>query len=275
MGSLGRASASPAARWRAELQSWALPDELLAAAPESPWHLPPALFAHRAAETQAEAGARPSTARALEVLRPGGVVLDVGAGAGAASLALAPPAALIVAVDEQEEMLRAFAAAAEASGAAHREIEGRWPDASSRAPLADVVVCHHVVYNVAEIVPFLEALTGHARTRVVVEMTRLHPMSDLSPLFRELHGLERPTHPTVDDFAEVLSELGYDFRMEPFRTPSRSAEADLAERVAFARRRLCVGPERDEEIEAFLRERGRALEDLVTLYWDRAGDAVS
>lgn len=58
-------------------------------------------------------------------------------------------------------MLGAFAERADATGAAHTEIEGRWPDAADGTPAADVVVCHNVVYNVADLVPFVRALADH------------------------------------------------------------------------------------------------------------------
>lgn len=246
----------------------ALPEELLASAPEPPWHLPPQLFVQRAERARDERPPRPSTARALEVLDGGELVLDVGAGAGAASLPLAPPAGFIVAVDEKDEMLDAFAGAAAAQQTAHEEIRGRWPDVAGDAPEADLVVCHHVVYNVADIVPFVEALTAHARRRVVVEMTRRHPMSGLSPLFRAIHGLERPTRPSADDLLAVLSEMGYVFRADAFSRPHVFAEGHREQSVAFARRRLCVGPERDEEIERYLRDSDGGVEELVTVSWE-------
>ena len=93
----------------------------------------------------------------------------MGAGGGAASLPLAPPAALLVAVDESQAMLNSFAEAATRRRARHELIAGRWPDVAATAPVADVVVCHHVAYNVPDLAPFLRALTDHARYRVVLE----------------------------------------------------------------------------------------------------------
>ena len=45
-------------------------------------------------------------------------------------------------------MLVGFAAAFERAGVTHREVLGRWPDVAADVAAADVVVCHHVVYNV-------------------------------------------------------------------------------------------------------------------------------
>src|SRR5215211_9413544 len=99
------------ARWREQLDGWAIPEEILAAAPESPWAYPVGLFRSRARR----AGSRPTTPSNREAARylpEGGSVLDVGAGAGAASLPLAGTAGRLVAVDESPEMLASFLAAA-------------------------------------------------------------------------------------------------------------------------------------------------------------------
>ena len=71
---------------------------------------------------------------------------------------------------------------------------------ASAAPIADVVVCHHVVYNVADIVPFLTALATHARLAVVLELTSRHPQVAWSDAWRHFWGIERPTpapRPTI------------------------------------------------------------------------------
>jgi SAM-dependent methyltransferase len=186
------------ARWREQLDGWAIPEEILAAAPESPWAFPVGLFRSRARR----AGSRPATPSNREAARslpPGGSVLDVGAGGGAASLPLAGVAGRLVAVDESADMVAAFLAAAEAAGVPASGVEGRWPEVAGRVAPADVVVCHHVLYNVADLAPFADALTGHARRRVVAELTERHPLVGLAPLWRRFHGLERPSGPGADD----------------------------------------------------------------------------
>src|SRR6266508_4445300 len=98
-------------RWRADLEGWAIPEEILARAPESPWGFPVELFRAKAEQAQAQL-ASPSVSEALRWLAPGGTVLDIGAGGGAASLPLAGRAGRIVAVDQLPGMLEAFRAAA-------------------------------------------------------------------------------------------------------------------------------------------------------------------
>lgn len=265
---MARALEVATARWAAQLAAWAIPDAILAAAPESPWGFPPALFQRTAANALASAHATPSRRRALEVLAVGGSVLDVGAGAGAASLPLVPPAGSVVAVDEGQAMLDAFAGNASTRGAGHREVLGRWPDVAVDVGPADVVMCHHVVYNVSDLAPFLTALDSHARRRVVIELTARHPQSDLNPLWKSIHGLDRPTGPVADDATSVASALGFYVRIERSEQPSLWHEAHMSERVAFARRRLCVGPEFDSRIADFLESSGSDDRELVTIWWD-------
>jgi SAM-dependent methyltransferase len=257
-----------ARRWREDLDSWAIPPEILAAAPESPWGCPTGLFAQAAEEALAAPPAEqfPSQRRALEVLPDGGSILDVGAGGGAASLPLCPPGASVTAVDQSAGMLATFAKLAEQQGVAHTVVEGLWPDVAGQVGPADVVVCHHVLYNVGDLVPFVAALTDRARRRVVVEITASHPQSLLNPLWEHFHGVVRPTRPTAEDAATVLRDLGLHIDIEEFARPLRWANADRREHVAFARRRLCLPAERDDEVDAVL-DGSPCLRPHVTLWW--------
>ena len=263
------AARDASARWARQLAAWAIPETVLAGAPESPWGFPPQLFARSAEQALADPVVTPSRLRAMEAVPPGGSVLDVGAGAGAASLPLAPPASVLIAVDESQAMLDVFGEGAERRGVGHTEILGRWPDVAPNTPLADVIVCHHVVYNVGDLAPFLAALDDHGERRVVVELTDRHPQSDLSPLWRSIHGVDRPTRPTATDAAEVAVALGYDVHVERFERPALWHDAPRDDRIAFARRRLCVGSEHDAEIEAYLDETADVRRTLVTLWWCR------
>ena len=255
--------------WAGALADWALPREIVDAAPESPWCYPPAVFEWTPERAAAEADETPSRRRALEAIPAGGSVLDVGVGGGRGSLPLAPPAKLVVGVDPSAELLAAFAAAAERLGVACRTVHGQWPAVAAHVEPEDVVVSNHVIYNVADLVPFAAALTDHARRRVVLEITAEHPASNLNEAWRALHGLERPTSPTAADAVAVLREMGLDVRSEEGERRLTPAGGTRAEVVAFARRRLCVGPERDPEVDALLGPDFEApLRRIVTMWWD-------
>ncbi|MGH2389176.1 MAG: class I SAM-dependent methyltransferase [Chloroflexota bacterium] len=265
-----------AEEWTTALGSWAIPEYILAAAPESPWEFPTTLFAQRA--DAAVATLSPSNRKALEALPAGGTVLDVGCGAGAASLPLTACAGRLVGVDPSEAMLEAFRERAEARGVAVTTVVGNWPATAADAPDADVVVCHHVAYNVSDLADFARTLQGHARSRVVLELTAEHPLRSLNDLWMRFHGLARPGRPTADDAVAVLREIGIQPGRENWQAPALTAFARPEDLVAWTRRRLCLPPERDAEIaEAIAADlvgdaTGRVAlpaRPVVTLWWDR------
>jgi SAM-dependent methyltransferase len=238
------------ARWAESLERWAIPDEILAQAPVSPWQHDTAMFV---VDDTLDRNAHAAEIARAVLPAAGGSVLDVGCGGGRAALSLVPPAELVIGVDQSPAMLAEFARAAAAAGVSSTTIEGRWPDVAILTPAADVVVCHHVAYNVADIEPFLLALTAHARLAVVLVLPPRHPLSAWNDAWRHFWGLERPTEPTADDLVEVLAGLGLDpERWDVPRPPLARATADAASHVGSARRRLCLTEDRDEELAAYL-----------------------
>jgi len=255
-----------AERWRDGLATWAIPEHILAQARDDPWALPPSIFESDDREMTV------SHRRALEKLPPEGDVLDVGAGRCAMSLPLRPPAGRIIAVDSQPSMLEGTRADV--------AIPGRWPEVAEAAGTADVVVCGHVLYNVAHLPPFIRALTHAARRRVVVEITRSHPRDRAMEraLWRHFWGLERPTVPTWEDAREVIRETGVEPAAELWESTQRGGFADLDELVAFMRRTVCLDASRDGEVRSIVRQHAVEREGrwrlsaeprrLVTLWWD-------
>ncbi len=237
-------------RWAAQLAGWAIPDEILEGASTSPWQLDAATFA--VDDTLDRSTLAAAIARA-ELPAAGGSVLDVGCGGGRASMALVPPAEFVIGVDESHAMLASFSGAADAAVVESLAIPGRWPDVASDTPRADVVVCHHTAYNVADIVPFVDALTDHARGAVVMVLPALHPRSAWNEAWKHFWGLDRPTGPTASDFADVLAELRIDaVRWEmPRPALSRHGE-DPATLVPTALRILCLGEDRRDDVAAYL-----------------------
>ncbi|HET7530656.1 MAG TPA: methyltransferase domain-containing protein [Mycobacteriales bacterium] len=248
-------------RWRLELEAWAIPDEILARAPEPPWGFPVELF--RAGNESTDT---PSRDVALDALPAGGTVLDVGCGGGAASLALVPPAGRVVGVDSTPGMLTEYAVEAATRGVAHDEVEGTWPDVAATAGTADVVVCHHVFYNVADLPPFVTALTAAAQRRVVVELTASHPLTAGAPLWRHFHGIDRPDGPTADLALEVLREIGVTPQSKAWSRPPRDVPREAY--VRLNRRRLCLPVEAEPEVDRMMADPTTASRDVVTIWWD-------
>lgn len=255
----------PGRRWREALEQWAIPPSILDQAPANPWVHPPKMFRSNADDSIDT----PSMAAAALLLGSGGSVLDVGCGGGRSSLALG--AGLIteaIGVDEQQAMLDQFVQAAAARSIPSRTVLGLWPGAADDTPVADVVVCHHVVYNVAMIDEFVAALSSHARRGVVVELPDAHPTSPYNTLWKRFWGLERPSEPSADLFVEVVRAAGWVPCVERSTRPPRKPQLDVAEFVAFVRQRLCLSADRDAEITQALTTDFEGTETaIVTVWW--------
>jgi SAM-dependent methyltransferase len=268
-------------RWRADLAAWAIPEHITAAVTESPWVLPRQVFARRADRVSA-APSGPSYERAFAALDPAGSVLDVGSGAGAASLPLLPRATSLTAVDTDAGMLKRLAQRAAAAGVPVAAVLGTWPGAAAQAGPADVTVCHHVVYNAPDVRPFLEALTASARRLVIAELTTRHPLTALNDLWLRFHGLQRPTSPTAADLLEILVAMGLRPRHQTWRRPGGRDYAGFDELVDVTRRRLCLPPERAAEVGEALVESGvdpghpldlgSSGREVMSIWWNGMAD---
>jgi SAM-dependent methyltransferase len=266
-------------RWQADLAAWAIPEHITAAVSESPWVLPRQVFARRADRLAAAPGG-PSYEREWAALDPPGTLLDVGSGAGAASLPLLPRCTRLTAVDTDAEMLAMLGERAGRAGVTATLIQGTWPDAAAEAGVADVVVCHHVTYNVAAIAPFLLAMTAAARRTVVLEMTATHPLTSLNELWLRFHGLRRPAGPTAADLLAILAALGIEAGQVRWHRSGGADYATFRELTDVTRRRLCLPPDRTADVAAALTEAGVDPEhpvdlgssgrDVVTIWWPGA-----
>ncbi len=252
-----------ARHWRYSLDAWAIPEEILAAAEESPWIHPLEFF-----QVPDVIESSPSHDRAREALPSGGSVLDVGCGAGIAAFALAPPAAHVIGVDRQAEMLAEFHVCAEQRGVACATIEGSWPEVADETPSSDIVTAHHVVYNVGDIVPFIRALNDHARVRVVLEMPDHHPLAPMSAAWRHFWRLERPLAPTSSDLVDVLTESGIEAHQEQWSGTMRTAK-NLEDAAHLMRIQLCLPQSREDEVREYLISRpSSSVRALSTIWWD-------
>jgi SAM-dependent methyltransferase len=250
--------------WRAKLEAWAIPKEILDQAPENPWIHPPAMFQIPDVITDSI-----SHQRAREAIQVNGSVLDIGCGGGIAAFALTPPATTVIGVDHQPEMLEMFEENAKLRRVSVATFDGFWPEVERSTPVADVVVAHHVLYNVAKVEDFLVAMNSHATKRVVIEMPQQHPLTTATPLWQHFWNLDRPTDPKPEDLIRVLAELGIDANLELWEGEMRQ-EANLEMQAHYSRIRLCLQPEREGEVLEFLKNQPKvALRKLATIWWDK------
>ena len=251
------------------LRRWAIPEDLVAAAAETPYFFSSAVFTAAADAALDRGDDTPSESVACDALPDGGTVLDVGVGAGAASLRL--PAGHVIGVDPSAELLDAFVARAAQRGMRATAIQGSWPDVALRTPSADIVVCHHVAFNVGDLAGFAAALTSHAQRRVVIELTAVHPMTWMAPYWHALHGISQPDRPTVDDAVAVLTQLGLTIHQRRWERQVQIIGENDADATARIARRLCLPPDRHDELSRLLaRTPPPTTRDVVTLWWERS-----
>jgi hypothetical protein len=166
-------------------------------------------------------------------------------------------------------MLTIFTENAKRFGCEAQVIEGFWPAVADRTPNAEVVVSHHVAFNVPEIEDFIIALNVKAKNRVVIEIPQQHPLSNLSELWKHFWKLERPTEPTADLLNEIVSELGFKSQIENWDGQMRG-EIDLDQAAEFNRIRLCLPKSKFREVRDFMENNPpKKARKLATIWWDK------
>ncbi len=251
-------------KWKKDLEAWAIPKEIIEQAEESPWIHPPILF-----QLPANIVDTFSYQMAREALPVDGSVLDIGCGGGIAAFALTGRVKKVIGVDHQPEMLTMFNENAKQRGINSQTFAGFWPDIAKQIPSADVVTCHQVVYNVQEIVPFLQALNDHATKRVVIEMPAKHPLANMDKAWSHFWKLSRPTDPTPQDLVEVLNEMGIKAFIHYWSGAMRQ-ETDIDQEAEFMTTRLCLAKDRQTEVKKFLEVQPKIYSrELATIWWDK------
>ncbi len=146
-------------------------------------------------------------------------VLDVGAGTGRFTLALAPLVKHITAVEPNAAMLSYLRQdASEQKHANISLVQTTWQDAPDNLT-ADIVICSHVVYPILDIVPFLERLQAATRGACYLYVRANHIDAFTSPLWRHFHGDERCLPPGYIHVLDVLFEMGIYANVEIVKLP--------------------------------------------------------
>jgi SAM-dependent methyltransferase len=135
-------------------------------------------------------------------------VLDVGAGTGRFSLALAPQVDHIIAVEPSAAMmdfLRQDAAARDLNNISY--VQTTWQEAPDNLQ-ADIVICSHVIYPIRDIEPFLLKLQNATLQVCYIYARASHIDALTADLWRHFHHDERCLPPGYIHVLDVLYEMG-------------------------------------------------------------------
>jgi len=196
-------------------------------------------------DRRARSYARSTHARSDEFLQvlepylgPRKTLIDVGAGTGRHATPLAERLEWVTAVEPSEGMR---------SHIPPREnmtvIASTWEDAE--VAQADLVICSHVMYGVADPVPFLEKLRRAAHERVFVMMRETdlpHPAAELR---KRLIGDSGPRLPRFSELFMLLIQIGIAVDVDFIRYPIVTRYASMEE--ALMDSRALFGEGWDEE----------------------------
>jgi SAM-dependent methyltransferase len=196
-------------------------------------------------------------------------ILDVGAGTGRHTLALAPHVARVTAVDPSAAMLALLLDDLQQSGIANVEaVEAEWMHAGA-AP-HDVVICSHVLYPIADVIPFVRKLEAAARERVMIYL-RVDPLATDLGLWREFHGAPLQGQPVFTDLLPLLWQAGIVPDVAVVEHRFTWTFKDMQEATAQVRTALCL---REDDAAAITRLRALLDERLVQSDNGRLGPAI-
>ncbi len=174
----------------------------------------------------------------LRLVTPDKTVLDVGAGTGRHTLALAPHVARVVAVDPSPAMLGLLREDLAARRLTNVEmVASGWLEAQVEP--ADIVLCSHVLYPIAEPVPFIRKLEACAKQRVYVYL-RVDPLPTDMGLWSDFRGVALQSQPVHLDLINLLAQIGIAPDVEVVEHRFSWTFADLDEAVAQVRNSLCL-----------------------------------
>lgn len=190
------------------------------------------------AATQAMTPHDPFLPRVLARVDETRSVLDVGAGPGRHTLAIAPKVARVTAVEPSPAMLALLRDDLKEQRIDNvRIVDAAWMDA--KVEPADVVICSHVLYPIGEVVPFVRKLESHAREWVFVYL-RADPLPTDFGLWSEFYGEPLQSQPTHADLFNVLAQIGVLADVEVVRAPLTWFFDSLDDAVREVAGRLCL-----------------------------------
>jgi len=225
------------AGWRDELLKWAVPrDPGPVEEPEGDgWARVAARFRNMSRTFRADQD--PFMARLSPWLGKDVTVLEIGAGAGRLTRPVAERVRKVVAVESSPAMRAVLAEELAATGLTNVEIiPGFWP--AVQVEPVDLVFCSHVLYDVADLGPFLTAMNDVAHRACFIYLTIRHPFDSFRDLLQTFRHWSAPTRPTYLDAAQCLYQLGILPNAEVAELSTGLSFGSPDEALAFYRERI-------------------------------------
>ena len=156
-------------------------------------------------------------------LGPHKTLIDVGAGTGRHATPLAEGLEWVTAVEPSEGM-RALIPPRDNMTV----VASTWEDAAV-AP-ADVVICCHVMYGVAEPIPFIAKMERSSRERIFIMMREVPMLHPAGVIRKRLIGADDPRMPRFSDLFMLLIQMGIapDVKFLSYQSVTRYANLDEA-----------------------------------------------
>lgn len=202
-------------------------------------------------------GPDPFLSFVMELLSPEKTVLDVGAGGGRLAIPIAGRAREVVAVEPAEPMVRVLREEAEGAGVHNlRVVRSEW--LAAEVEPADIVICSHVIYPIADVAPFLTKLDAMTRGTCLLYLNAGQPPWEYQDLWLRFHDEPMRPQPTYIDAYNLLHQLGIyaNVQVEPLVRASFVREPTLEAAVERLRETLILDdrPETTARLHATLRE---------------------
>lgn len=212
------------------------------------------------------AGMRPSLELPplLARAQDGDTWLDIGAGGGRFALPLSERVARVIAVEPSEAMRGVLAEGIRSTSRPNVEVRDLlWPDPTWSEEV-DVSFAAHSIYDIREILPFLDAMERYSRRLCIAVLADQPRGAHLARLFEEVHGEPFAPLPGLHEFIALLSA-----RRRRFEVATVDGDAagvtSTDEAVALARRLLWLNAGSPKE---------QRMRTLIEQWWTVPGGVL-